>query len=276
MGEVFQAIVLGITQGITEFAPVSSTAHLTLLPWLLGWTNPILNSLTFDVALHMGTLIATLAYFARDWALLVRAGVASIADRRIGDDPMRRLAWLLVIGTVPGVIAGATLEHQAETAFRSPLLIAGAMAVGGIILAAAERLGSQHRTMGDIGRGTALAIGAGQALAIIPGVSRSGGTMTVAMLLGVQRGAAARFSFLLATPIMAGAGLKKAAEMLTLGSGEAGATLVLVAGFVSAAVAGYLCIAFLMRYLQRGNLYVFAGYRVALALVVAAVAVSRG
>lgn len=276
MEEVFQAIVLGITQGITEFAPVSSTAHLTLLPWLLGWTNPILNSLTFDVALHMGTLIATLAYFARDWALLVRAGVASIAERRIGDDPMRRLAWLLVIGTVPGVIAGATLEHQAETAFRSPLLIAGAMALWGIILAAAERLGSQHRTMGDIGRGTALAIGAGQALAIIPGVSRSGGTMTVAMLLGVQRGAAARFSFLLATPIMAGAGFKKAAEMLKLGSGEAGATLVLVAGFVSAAVVGYLCIAFLMRYLQRGNLYVFAGYRVVLALVVAVVAVSRG
>ncbi|MSQ28773.1 MAG: undecaprenyl-diphosphate phosphatase [Dehalococcoidia bacterium] len=276
MGEVLQAIVLGITQGITEFAPISSTAHLTLLPWLLGWTDPVLNSLTFDVALHMGTLIATLAYFARDWAQLVRAGAASLVERSIGDDPMRRLAWLLAIGTIPGAVAGAALEHQAETAFRSPLLIAGALAVWGIILAAAERLGSQHRAMGDIGRGTALAIGVGQALAIIPGVSRSGGTMTVAMLLGVQRGAAARFSFLLATPIMAGAGLKKAADIAKLGNAEPGTMLMVAAGFLSAAVAGYLCIAFLMRYLQRGNLYVFAGYRVLLALVVVAVAVARG
>ena len=276
MVQALQAILLGITQGITEFAPISSTAHLTLLPWLLGWTDPVLNSLTFDVALHMGTLIATLAYFARDWASIVSAGVASIVQRRVGDDPSRRLAWLLVAGTVPGAIAGATLEHQAETAFRAPLLIAGALAVWGIILAVAERAGSQHRTMQDIGWGTALAIGIGQALAIIPGVSRSGGTMTAAMLLGVQRGTAARFSFLLATPIMAGAGLKKAAEMLKLGDGEAGAAPALAAGFISSAVVGYLCIAFLMRYLQRGNLYVFAIYRVALALVVAAVAVTRG
>jgi undecaprenyl-diphosphatase len=273
---VFQAILLGFVQGITEFAPISSTAHLTLLPWFLGWQSPLLNSLSFDVALHMGTLVATLVYFARDWARLARAGVALLVERRVDGDPNRRLALLVVVGSVPAGLAGAGLEHLAETAFRSPLLIAASLAVMGIVLALAERLGSQERGLDGLTPLAALAIGAGQALATVPGVSRSGGTMTVAMLLGIRRAAAAHFSFLLATPIMAGAGAKKAAELFKLGTGDATATLAVVAGFLTAGVVGYLCIAFLMRYLQRGSLYGFAAYRVALAAVVAVVAFGRG
>lgn len=276
MDLVFQAILLGLVQGITEFAPISSTAHLALLPWFFGWHSPLLNSLSFDVALHMGTLVATLAYFARDWAQLARAGVALLVERRLSADPDRRLAVLLVVGSVPAALAGAGLEHLAETAFRSPLLIAASLAVMGIVLAVAERVGSQERGLDGLTPLTALAIGAGQALAIVPGVSRSGGTMTVAMLLGIRRGAAAHFSFLLATPIMAGAGAKKAAELTRLGGGDATAAMAVVAGFLTAGVVGYLCIAFLMRYLQRGSLYGFAAYRVALAVVVVAVALVRG
>jgi len=276
MDLILQAIVLGAVQGITEFAPISSTAHLVLLPWFLGWNSPLLNSLSFDVALHLGTLAATLGYFARDWLRLVRAGLGLALERRFGDDPNRRLALMVVVGSVPAALAGLALEHLAETAFRSPLLIAGSLAVMGVALALAERFGAQERGIDGLTGAAALAIGVGQALAIVPGVSRSGGTMTVAMLLGVRRAAAARFSFLLATPIMTGAGLRKAADLGRIGAGDATAWLAVGAGFLAAALVGYFCIALLMRYLQRGSLYVFAGYRVLLAAAVVGVAALRG
>ncbi len=273
--ELWQAVLLGIVQGITEFAPISSTAHLILIPWLLQWSSPLLNSLTFDVALHIGTLAATLAFFRQEWVRLARAGIASVVERRLSNDPWRRLAWLIVLASVPGALAGALLEQQAEEAFRAPLLIAAALAVLGVALAAAERWGSKRRQLLEITPATALAVGIGQACAIIPGVSRSGGTMTVGLLLGLEREAAARFSFLLATPIMAGAGLKKASALAALTSSP-NETLVLVSGFLSAAIVGYLCIKYLLRYLQHGNLYAFAWYRLALAAVVVVVYFQRG
>ncbi|MBI2886486.1 MAG: undecaprenyl-diphosphatase UppP [Chloroflexi bacterium] len=275
MTELLQAILLGIAQGITEFAPISSTAHLVLIPWLFGWESPLLNSLTFDVALHMGTLAATLWYFSREWERLLRAGLASLRERSLAGDPWRRLAWLVLLATIPGVVAGALLEDQAEELFRAPWLVAATLILLGLALALAERWGAKHRDMLDLEALPALAMGLGQALAIVPGVSRSGGTMTVGLLVGLERQAAARFSFLMATPIMAGAGLKKLPTILSLGA-SAGEATVMLAGFLSSAVVGYLCIKYLLRYLQFGTLYPFVWYRLALGAVVLVVYFARG
>ena len=275
MTELWQALLLGAVQGITEFAPISSTAHLALIPWLFGWQSPLLNSLTFDVALHMGTLAAILGYFFQDWVQLVRAGVASVVERSIAGDPWRRLAWLLALATIPGAVAGAALERQAEELFRAPWLIATAMVVLGLVLALAERLGAKVRSIWQVTPLAALAIGLGQALAIVPGVSRSGGTITAALLAGLERQAAARFSFMLAAPIMAGAGVKKLGDLAALNL-EGGEGFVLLGGFLASALVGYLCIKYLLRYLQWGSLYVFAWYRLALGAVVLLVYIARG
>jgi len=274
MTELWQALLLGAVQGITEFAPISSTAHLALIPWLFGWESPLLNSLTFDVALHMGTLAAILGYFFQDWVQLVRAGVASVVERSIAGDPWRRLAWLLALATIPGAVAGAALERQAEELFRA-WLIATAMVVLGLVLALAERLGAKVRSIWQVTPLAALAIGLGQALAIVPGVSRSGGTITAALLAGLERQAAARFSFMLAAPIMAGAGVKKLGDLAALNL-EGGEGFVLLGGFLASALVGYLCIKYLLRYLQWGSLYVFVWYRLALGAVVLLVYIARG
>lgn len=312
MTEVLQALLLGVVQGITEFAPVSSTAHLLLVPWLFNWESPLLNSLNFDVALHLGTLLATLTFFRADWLTLLRAGLASIRDlallrrsfsarpepveacparnrrgrardadaddapaRSVRGDPWRRLFWLLVIATVPGALAGALLEKQAETAFRAPWLVASAMILLGLVLALAERAGTKRRGVLDISPGGAIAVGLGQALAIVPGVSRSGGTITAALFVGLRRDAAARFSFLLATPIMAGAGAKKITDLATAGL-TGTEIMALAAGFVASAVAGYLCIKFLLRYLQNGTLNIFIWYRLLVGALVLVVFFLRG
>ncbi len=275
MADLLGAILLGLVQGITEFAPVSSTAHLVLLPWLLGWSSPLLNSLTFDVALHMGTLAATLAYFRRDWVTLARAWLASIRERSLAPDPWRKLAWLLVLATLPGAAAGALLEAEVESAFRTPWVIGVALIVVGLLLALAERAGSKRLGLLQVTPGIALLTGLGQAAALLPGVSRSGGTMTVSMLLGLEREAAARFSFLLAAPIMLGAGARKLGDIASV-SGDAGSLVVLLVGFLTAGVTGYLSIKYLLRYLQVGTLYVFVGYRVALGVAVLALTLFRG
>lgn len=253
MPELLGAFVLGAVQGITEFLPISSTAHLYLIPWLFGWKSPLLESLTFTVALHMGTLLAILTYFARDWLKLITKA--------------RRTALLVLLGTMPAAVLGMLLEEQVETAFRSPLVIAITLISLGLLLALAERLGTKTWNMERLSVARALLIGLGQAAAIVPGVSRSGGTMTAALFLGMQREPAARFSFLLAAPIMLGAGLKKLPDIASSASTEAG-LLAIAVGFLTSLVVGYLCIKFLLRYLQRGTLYVFVWYRIALGIIV--------
>jgi undecaprenyl-diphosphatase len=250
-----RAVTLGIVQGLGEFLPISSSAHLILAPWFFGWPD---HGLTFDIALHVGTLLAVVAYFWRDWLrLLVAAPRPRSADGR--------LFWLLVAGAIPGGVAGLALDDLAEHAFRSPLLIAGMLALMGVGLLVADRWGARGREIGDIGVVDALLIGVAQALAIVPGVSRSGITIAVARWRGIERASAARFSFLLGTPIIAGAAVFKLPDLLATPGALSGPFL---AGILSAALVGAACIAFLLRYLQRAGFGVFAVYRLLLALLV--------
>lgn len=254
------AITLGLVQGLGEFLPISSSAHLILAPWFLGWPDP---GLTFDVALHVGTLAAVLAYFWRDWLRLLAAAPRPRS-------PEGRLFWLIVLSAIPGGIAGVLLDNLAEQTVRSPLLIAGTLSTMGLALLAADRMGSNERTLGDIGVVDALVIGFAQALAIIPGVSRSGITIAAARTRGIERAAAARFSFLLGTPIIAAAALFKLRDMASMPGAVNGP---FIAGILTAAVIGALSIGVLLRYLQRAGLGIFVVYRLLLAaLVVATIA----
>jgi len=285
---IIQSIILGLVQGLTEFIPISSSAHLIIVPWLFGWNDPALTSLPFDVALHLGTLLAVLAYFAADWVRLIRAGVASIVERKIGADPDRRLAWLLVIGCIPGAIVGVLAESKIEELFHQPgtpikasamIVMAIIIAVLGALLLAAERLAQHTRKLEQLKLSDSIWIGLSQALAIFPGVSRSGATITAGLGLGLERPAAARYSFLLSAPIIAGAGLKSLYDIYKgLGSGAIarGDLLLFPIGFIAAAVSGYLVIRFLMRFLQTHSTAIFVYYRWALALLIIVVALARG
>lgn len=269
MTVVLEAAILGLLQGLTEFLPISSSAHLIVVPQIMGWQDPFINSNAFDVMLHMGTLLALVAYFWRDlWTLFI-AWLASIRERAIHDDPNRRLAWLLVIASVPGALLGAAGESFFDTFFRESghlIFIAALLAVGALLLAVGEIVGRRNRRMPDLGVRDAIGIGVAQALALFPGISRSGITIAAGLYLGLEREAAARFSFLMATPIIAGAGIWKGRELL--GGGLAGADLApLAVGFVTAAVAGFAAIAFLLSFLRRQSTGLFIGYRLVAALV---------
>lgn len=263
--QLVQAIVLGIVQGLTEFLPVSSSGHLIVVPALLGWDDPFIESLTFSVMLHVATLAALLLYFARDWVRLIPAGLAALRDRSFRDDPDRRLAWLLAATTIPAMIVGFLFNDVIENVFREPRLVAVTLVIGGIVLWLADRLGSRARPLSGLTFPIALGIGAAQALALIPGISRSGISISAGLFAGLDREAAARFAFLMATPITAGAGLWELRKIL---AGEAGVDLPiapLLAGMVSSLVAGLLAIAVLMRYLQSHGIGIFVAYRFALA-----------
>jgi undecaprenyl-diphosphatase len=262
--------VLGIVQGLTEFAPVSSSGHLILVPWLFHWpilTNESLNK-TFDVALHMGTFVGAVAYFWRDILKYLKAWGRSMRHRSLADVD-ERLAWFLVIGTVPGAIAGALFEDVIEKKLGEPYLIAIMLVVFGVILYAVDRRARQTREMTDLRFGDALFIGLAQAVALQPGVSRSGVTITAARGMGLRREDAARFSFLLSLPIIGGAGLFKGAKLLTgaehipSGFGPAFAW-----GVVASAVSGFLVIWGLLAYLRRRDFAPFVLYRLAAAGVV--------
>jgi undecaprenyl-diphosphatase len=264
---VFQAIVLGLTQGITEFAPISSSGHLILVPWLFGWSivqDPALNK-TFDVALHMGTLVGAVIYFRVDLWRYIKAWFASVGARAIRT-PQERFAWALVIGTIPGAIAGALFESTIEDKLGQPWLIATMLACFGVVLYIVDRVCRQDRSFETVGPRTGLYLGAAQALALQPGVSRSGVTITAARLIGIEREAAARASFLLAIPIIAGAGLYKSVDVVQ--SGLEGYGSQFFWGFVASAVSGFLVIWFLLRYLRRHDFLLFMVYRLAVAAVV--------
>jgi undecaprenyl-diphosphatase len=287
LATIIQAIILGLVQGLTEFIPVSSSAHLIIVPWMLGWTDPALTSLSFDVALHLGTLLAVLAFFAAEWVLLIRAGIASLLERKIGGDPDRRLAWLLLLGTIPGAIAGVLAEakinelfHQPNTAIRpAAMIVLGLILAGlGLALFFAERIARHTRQMNQLTLRDSILIGLAQALAVFPGVSRSGSTITTALALGLKRETAARFSFLLSAPIIAGAGLKSLYDLYkALHTGAVAQTdlLLFPIGFVAAAISGYFCIKYLLRYLQSHSTDIFVYYRWALAVLVIVVALLR-
>jgi undecaprenyl-diphosphatase len=265
----FHALVLGILQGLGEFLPISSSGHLIAVPWMLGWPD---SGLAFDVALHLGTLVAVAAAFWKDWIRLLTAGVKGVLAGRPLADPDSRLLFYLALATIPGAIAGKLLEDWAETTFRSPLLVATMMAVMGVVLWIADRRanrvpGDEHFSLRD-----ALLIGASQALAIVPGTSRSGVTISTGLLLGHRRDAAARFSFLLALPITAGAALLKVPHLFRAGA-DTGPVLV---GMGAAAVSGFLAIRLLLALVRTRTYMPFVLYRFGFAALVVAAALWRG
>jgi undecaprenyl-diphosphatase len=275
MDTIAQALIMGIVQGITEFLPISSSGHLILVPYILGWNGGFINSLAFSVMLHMGTLVALLVYFRRDWLELIPAGLATIRDRSFRGDRNRKLAWLILVSTIPAVIAGPILNDTLESAVRAAGVVAVTMVLGGAILWLADRRGAKDRDLDRLTFPQSLVIGVAQALALVPGISRSGISISAGLLVGLTRESAARFSFLMATPVIAGAG---AFETLKLIRGEAGPDLQiapLVVGMVAALVSGLAAIHFLLRYLRSNSLTVFVVYRLAIAAIVAVVLVVR-
>ncbi|MDP9280194.1 MAG: undecaprenyl-diphosphatase UppP [Gemmatimonadota bacterium] len=263
-----QAIALGIIQGLSEFLPISSSAHLTLAPWLLGWEDP---GLAFDVALHLGTLIAVLWYFRMEWIALVKAAFGILTTGRVETPEKRRVVYL-IIATIPGAIGGLLLQSRAESAFRDPQLIAIALIVMGIVLWLVDKLVDQQRVLGEMRRLDSLLIGLSQVIALIPGVSRSGSTISTARGLRFDRESAAEFSFLMSMPIIAAAVIMEGPKALQQG----GLTNELMSGVVASAISGWLAISILMRFVSRHSYGIFAFYRIALGLVVLGVLYARG
>lgn len=262
-----QSIILGIVQGITEFLPVSSSAHLVLTPFFFSWTDP---GLAYDVALHMGTLSAVLLYFWKDWVGIVRSTFGK-AHEGHGEFGLKAL----VVGTLPAVVAGLALEKHAEETFRNPVLIAIMLASFGLLLWYWDSKGKHARGFSEFKLRDALMIGGAQALAIVPGVSRSGVTITAALALGLTRPAAARFSFLLSAPITAGAGILKSKHIMAALAAGGAETQAVVVGFISSLVSGLFAIT-LLSYMVKGKTFAgFAIYRLVLSLVIIIVVVSR-
>lgn len=268
---VWQAVVLAIIQGIAEFLPISSTAHLILVPWLFHWPDP---GLTFDVALHAGTLAAVVGFFFTTWVRIIRAGFGEAIDihtgERIGGAALavqRRLLWFLMLATIPGGVIGLLFDKQIETTWRNPLIVAASLIVVGILMGWADRAPAQTKDYDRVSLLDALWIGLAQAAAVIPGVSRSGSTITAGLFTGLTREASARFSFLLATPIIAGAVADKAHQVYKTGIPH-GMAAPFVAGIVVSAVVGIASIALFIRFLKLSTLRFFVWYRVILGLVV--------
>jgi undecaprenyl-diphosphatase len=259
-----QALILGLVQGLTEFLPVSSSGHLVLVPWWLGWENP---GLAFDALLHWGTLLAVVLYFWRDWWEMLMALV-----RRVQRQPAQgkdHLFLAILVGTIPAALLGFLLEDFFEGLFGQPATVAFFMIVTGFILLFAERWTQRHRQgrpMEKLSYLDALFVGVGQAMAIAPGISRSGSTIAAGLVRELDRATAARFSFLLGTPIIFGAGLLKLKDLVEMGTGETG-FLPLVVGFLAAFISGMLAIRYLLRYLQHHTLNIFAYYVWAVALL---------
>jgi undecaprenyl-diphosphatase len=263
----FQALVLGIIQGLGEFLPISSSAHLALAPWLFHWPDP---GLAFDVALHVGTLVAVLWYFRAEWAALIRSALSVIAKRRVDTDEERRVIYL-AIATIPGGIAGLLLEKQAEHQFRDPRLIAVVLIVMGIILWIVDEQVPAQRQIGEMRWKDAVLIGLAQMFAIVPGVSRSGSTITAGRALKLTRESAAVFSFLMSMPIIAAAAILKVPHVLK----TEGVTTPLVIGVAASAVSGWIAISVLLKFVLRRSYGVFAVYRIIVGLIVLAIAFRR-
>lgn len=277
---IIQSIILGIVQGLTEFIPVSSSGHLVLVPWALHWPSP---GLFFDTMLHWGTLAAVLVYFWRDWVGIVRGffrslftqGPWSAAPGGRLHDFDNRLAWAVIVGTLPAVVIGFLFKDYVESLFDTPLAVGAFLLVTAVLLALSERLSQRDRPLLKINMPDALVIGLAQALAIAPGISRAGATIAGGLGRGLTRDSAARYSFLLATPAILGAGVLQLFDVLKGGEISSTPLTPVVLGMVAAAVAGYLCIRFLLAYLRRGKLYPFAIYCAVIGLAVILVDLPR-
>lgn len=260
--ELWYAILLGAIQGVSEYLPVSSTGHLVLAQYALG-LDPDAFGLTFDAVIHLGTLLAVLAYFYRDFLHLAAGALRPEVQRK--DPAAGQLAVAIVVGTVPAAVAGWLLESRVESELRSPLLVAANLAVFGLLLWLADLVGPKRDGVEAVGPGRALLLGLAQALALVPGISRSGIVITAGLLLGLRREDATRFAFLLSAPIIAGAGAKKLLDLARAAAAGHEVWLPALVGLGAAAVTGYLAIGFLMRYVRSHNLGVFALYRLLLA-----------
>jgi undecaprenyl-diphosphatase len=260
--DLLSAALLGIVQGLTEFLPVSSSGHLILARAFFGW-DPGRFGIAFDVACHVGTLLAVVAFFRADIAKLIAAAPGALSGR---DGEYERLGRLIIAGTIPIVIVGGLFADVIETRLRSPLVVAITLTIGGIGLIVAERLGRRERDARQLNYVEAFAIGVAQAAALAPGISRSGATMTVSLLLNVRRDAAARFVFLMSLPAIVAAAAKEALDLSEVGMAGLPVTLLAV-GLVVSAIVGYITVKFLMRYVAANSLEVFAYYRFALAAI---------
>jgi undecaprenyl-diphosphatase len=264
--ELFQAIVLGVVQGLTEFLPVSSSGHLLLGQFFFG-LNQNRFGLSFDVALHMGTLVAVVSYFWRDLIRMALAFFRSFSYRDLDNDPDQRLAYLVIASTVPAALIGFLFEGFFEDTVRSPWVVVFNFVLVGVLFIVGEAVGTHTRRASKLGFGEAIGIGLAQATALVPGVSRSGATITLGLFLGLRREEAAKFSFLMSVPIIAGAGSLKVAQVVAAGM-DAWQVVLFVVGFVTSAAVGYVTIRFLLNYLTNHSLRAFAYYRFAIAAVV--------
>jgi undecaprenyl-diphosphatase len=273
---ILHAIVLGITQGLSEFLPISSSGHLELIPWLFDWTeltsDPELSK-TFDVALHVGTFVGALAYFRTDVLRLLASAIGSVRRRKV-ETPDERLAWLLLVASAPAAITGATLESVIQDDLATPWLIGVMLIAFGVVLAVADRL-KERREIGEFGLRHALLMGVAQAAALQPGVSRSGATISMGRVLGYSRDAAARISFLMSLPIIGGAGLYKGADVMASGGIPAGFGPAFAWGMASAAVTGFAAVWLLLRYIRTRSFTPFVAYRILAGIAVIAIAAAR-
>lgn len=256
--ETFQSIIFGIIQGAGEFLPISSTAHLILVPYFTGWKDP---GLSFDIALHLGTLIALVLFFWRDWIEIFSQFITHASKPK--EKYKGNLFWLIVIATVPGVLAGYFLEAKAETVFRNPLIVAFALSFVGLILFLTDKYLKHKKNIGELNWKDSLIVGISQAIAIIPGVSRSGATITAGIFRGLNRTDAARFSFLLSTPIILGAFIFKSPELFS-----EGINLNIIIGIIFSALSGYLAIKYLLKFVEKYSYGVFFWYRLGLAILI--------
>ena len=266
---VFQAVVLAIIQGVTEFLPISSSAHLALVPVFTGWPD---QGLAFDVALHVGTLLAVLVYFFRDWLQLIARGFGLRYgnDDQIAAEP--RMLWYLAAATIPVGVAGILLKDVVETTLRNPFVIGTMLILVGLLMWVGDRFGGRSKQLGQISLFDALFIGFAQALAIVPGTSRSGITITAALFRDIDRAAAARFSFLLSTPAIGGAALKSLYDLTKDHGLPEGMATPLAIGIVISGITGWLVIAFFLEFLRRNSLKTFVVYRVVFGIIVIALA----
>jgi undecaprenyl-diphosphatase len=269
---LYQAIILAIVQGLTEFLPVSSTAHLAIVPRLLGWTDP---GLGFDIALHAGTLIAILVFFFKDWVAIIGNGLGFKVPGTRPDENNRSLLWYLVVGSIPVGLAGLFLKKYAEGPWRNLYVIGVMLIVVGLVMAAADYFGSERKNIAEMSWADALIVGLSQALAVVPGTSRSGITISAGRFRDVNRESAARFSFLLSTPAITAAALQDARELVHSGGVPAEMRLPYLVGVLVSAVVGLVVIAYFLKYLRSHTFSLFVWYRVIFGIILLALAFFR-
>ena len=263
---LLQSIILGIIQGLTEFLPISSSAHLVITPYLLGWDFPDQAEFIFDVLVQLGTLIAVIAYFWKDLVMIVKSFLLVFWRKQPLEDPQAKLGWYLILASIPAVIAGLLLKDIVEQAFSSPLASAIFLLVTGAFLIIAERLGQKSRSLNQLSGLDALIIGLFQAASLFPGISRSGSTISAGLLRNFDRRAAARFSFLMSVPVMLGAGGLAIIDLVQVPN-FADQLPTLLAGFLTAMIVGYLSIHWLLKFLTHRTFGIFAVYCTSLAVI---------